>query len=140
MSSASEGTPLLGLGGLGLAVDEAAVTTQLASEWGWNMTLGAITFIGGIFALMSPVTATVIVVTFISCALIVIGTFTLFGVCFAEPPYRLPSLFLGGIQLALGICMSTHLVRLWKAQFTAPFRFALILCCFTLFRWKAWSF
>ena len=33
-SSANEGTPLLGLAGLGLAVDEAKVTSDIAAEWG----------------------------------------------------------------------------------------------------------
>lgn len=34
MSSATEGTPLLGLAVLGMAVDEAAITMEIASEWG----------------------------------------------------------------------------------------------------------
>lgn len=110
MSSATEGTPLLGLAGLSMSVDEAALETQIASEWGWILASGVISFIAGVFALISPVSATVIVVAFISCALIVIGAFTMLGVCFAEQCYRLPSLLLGGAQLALGICMSTHLV------------------------------
>lgn len=110
MSSASEGTPLLGMAGLGLAVDEAALETHLANEWGWILAGGIVSVIGGIFALMSPITATVVVVEFLACALIVVGAITTLGVCFAEPFYRFPSLVAGGVQLALGICMAKHLV------------------------------
>lgn len=108
MSSANEGTPLLG--GLSMAVDEAAFNTQLASEWGWILAGGILSLVGGIFALMSPITATVVVVTFLSCSLIVIGAFSMLSVFFVEQCFRCASFVSGAVLLALGICMSTHLV------------------------------
>jgi len=98
------------LGALGMAVDEAALDTELAVNWGWILTGGILSLIGGIFALISPVSATVVVVTFIACAMIVIGGFSMLGVCFIEQCYRVPSFLSGAVLLALGICMSTHIV------------------------------
>lgn len=59
---------------------------------------------------MSPISATVVVVTFIACALIVIGAFSMLGVFFTEQCYRCPTFVMGATQLALGICMSRNIV------------------------------
>jgi uncharacterized membrane protein HdeD (DUF308 family) len=71
---------------------------------------GIISLVAGIFALMSPVTATVFVVTFLSCALIVVGVFSMLGVFFTEQHYRCPTFVMGAAQLALGICMLRNIV------------------------------
>lgn len=76
----------------------------------WILASGIISVVGGIFALMSPITATVVLVEFLACALIVIGAFMMLGVFFVEQCYRCASFIMGAAQLALGICMSSHLL------------------------------
>lgn len=67
--------------------------------------------IAGVFALMSPITATVVITEFIACALIVVGTISMLGVFFVEKCYRFATFIAGAVQLALGICMSSNVLQ-----------------------------
>lgn len=108
MSSANEGTPLLGLT-LALDIDAAAFDVALAKEWGYIMTAGVIQLVLGVFALFSPSAATEIILAFVSAGLIVAGLLNMCGVFYVEECYRCASFTSGAIQLVLGVLMVTHI-------------------------------
>jgi len=111
MSSPDESAPLMSLVFGAVEVDAAILEYELAKNWGLILSIGIINVIGGIFALISPVSASVVVLAFLTGAMIVIGFINVCGVCFVENCYRLASLLGGSFMLLLGILMATHVVE-----------------------------
>lgn len=77
MSSTNE----LTTGGL-LYVDSAAMTQQLAANWGFLIAVGSLNLFAGILALCLPVAATVTILGVLTVFMIFIGTMSMFGLCY----------------------------------------------------------
>lgn len=114
MSSRYESTPLRNLFYGAAEVDVAVLEYELSTNWGFILAAGLVNVICGFFALMSPVAATVVVLIFLSSAMILMGITNLLGVCYVENCYRLVSLLSGLFMLLLGILMATHSITSLK--------------------------
>jgi uncharacterized membrane protein HdeD (DUF308 family) len=92
-------------------VDVHMLEYELSKNWGFILAAGIINVIGGIIALSSPITATVVAMAFLTGAMILMGFINLVGVCYVENCYRLASLLGGSVMLLLGVLMATHAVE-----------------------------
>ena len=91
-------------------VDEVTLKHEISINWGFILAGGVVNVIGGILALCSPAAASLVVVGFFSCAMIVVGSINLLGVCYAENCSRIASFLNGSILVLLGVLMLSNAV------------------------------
>jgi len=72
---------------------------------------GFISLFAGLYALFSPVIATVVTVEFLAVGLIVVGLFSMSGIFWAERCYRCASFVSGTLQFILGIVMTRNIIE-----------------------------
>lgn len=110
-TESTETTPLLFPYNL-INADAELAAADIAKNWGWIMAAGIINLIAGVFAIMSPTTATALLLLFASFTLVIAGAATMSGVCFAEAGMKSQSFVLGLAEIIVGLI-------LWKYPFSS---------------------
>lgn len=71
---------------------------------------GVVSLLAGIYALASPVIATVVTVEFLAFGVIVVGIISMSGICWAEQCQRCAMFTCGSLELILGILMQRDII------------------------------
>ena len=102
----TETTPVVDY--VGVIIDPSSVSEAIAKNWGWILTGGIVSVIGGVAALVAPGLATGVTGVFIAATLLVVGCVNLAGVLFADKGLKLESFLTGVIQVLLAAVMAFY--------------------------------
>lgn len=92
----------------GFDINPTAMIHAIAKNWGWILTAGIISVVGGSLALLAPALATGVVGMFIATMLLLVGCMNLSGVFFAKSGLKLDSFLVGTVQVLMAAVMAFY--------------------------------